>query len=55
MRQKNKFIVKVSSRKIKRLTPEQWITVFNSAEQMASEDPETHERTLFIISALKKN
>lgn len=53
IRQKNKFIRKQSGAKpIRRLSEMQWEMVIETAEMMASENPDEHERTLFIISAL---
>lgn len=53
IRQKSKFIRKYQGKpKIRRLTELQWQYVINTAEQMANNDPEMHERTLFIMSAL---
>lgn len=34
------------------LTPLQWSYVLETAEQMAAEEPEVHERTLFILATL---
>jgi site-specific recombinase XerD len=36
----------------RRITTEQWEYVIGTAEQMADDDPETHERTLFIMNGL---
>ncbi len=53
MRQKSKFLRKHQSQgKIRRLSPLQWDYVIEAAEQMAKNDPQTHERTLFIMNAL---
>ena len=53
IRQKSKFIQKQQGqRRIRRLSPKQWQYVINTAKQMASEQPELHERTLFILSIL---
>ena len=53
MRQKSKFIRKQQgSIKIRRLSELQWEYIMSTALQMAENDPNTHERTLFIISAL---
>lgn len=53
IRQKSKFIRRTQSpNKIRRLTQLQWQTVIQTAEKMASQDPDVHERTLFIMSAL---
>lgn len=53
LRQKGKFLRKRQAQnKIRRLSPLQWDVVIETAEQMAAEDPATHERTLFVMSAL---
>lgn len=53
IRQKSKFLRKQQGNaQIRRLSPLQWSYVIESAEQMASEDKTTHERTLFIMNAL---
>lgn len=53
IRQKSKFIRKrQGNRQIRRLSKEQWKYVIKSAEALADQQPEKHERTLFIISAL---
>ncbi len=52
IRQKSKFVQKRQSQKIRRLSELQWQTVINTAERMAEENPQSHERTLFILSAL---
>lgn len=53
MRQKSKFLRKHQSQgKIRRLSPLQWEYVVEAAELMAKTDPQTHERTLFIMNAL---
>ena len=53
IRQKGKFLRKrQAQQKIRRLSPVQWDVVIETAEEMAAEDPATHERTLFIMSAL---
>jgi site-specific recombinase XerD len=53
IRQKSQFIQKQQrTRRIRRLTPNQWQYVFNIAKQMAEEDPSKHERTLFMLSLL---
>jgi len=53
VRQKGKFLRKSQSQqRIRRLSPIQWDVVWETAESMAEEDPTTHERTLFILSAL---
>jgi len=53
IRQKKRYIQ--SEQKItpiRRLTAMQWKTLHQTAEEMAKEQPEIHERTLFIINAL---
>ena len=53
MRQKSKFLRKHQSQgKIRRLSPLQWDYVIETAEQLAREEPQVHERTLFIMNAL---
>lgn len=53
IKQKSKFIRKSqTSASIRRLTETQWKYVINTAKLMAEDNPEKHERTLFVISAL---
>ena len=53
MRQKSKYLRKHQSQgKIRRLSPLQWDYVIETAELLASDDPKTHERTLFVLTAL---
>ncbi len=53
IRQKSKFVRKQQSQQqIKRLTELQWLYVIKAAKVLAAADPEIHERTLFIMSAL---
>ncbi len=53
IRQKSKFLRKQQGPgKIRRLSELQWQIVIETAQQMATEKPEIHERTLFIMSAL---
>ncbi len=53
IRQKSKFLRKQQSkRQIRRLSELQWNYVIETAELMATENPELHERTLFIMTAL---
>ena len=53
IRQKSRFLQKQQGRpKIRRLTPNQWQYVINTAKQMAKEEPQKHERTLFMLSIL---
>lgn len=53
MRQKSKFVQKRQGlTKVRRLSQQQWQMVIEAAEWMAAENPQTHERTLFMISAL---
>ena len=53
LRQKSKFLRKQQSRgKIRRLSPLQWEFVIDAAENLAQEQPQVHERTLFIMNAL---
>lgn len=51
IRQKSKFIRKHQGKpKIRRLSDLQWQYVIEMAQQLADVDPETHERTLFMMS-----
>jgi len=53
IRQKSKFLRKHQSQsKIRRLSPLQWEFVVDAAESLAKQDPQAHERTLFIMNAL---
>ncbi len=53
IRQKSKFVQKRQSHTtVRRLSQQQWQTLIETAEQMAEEKPQSHERTLFMISAL---
>lgn len=53
IRQKSKFIRKQQTTTvIRRLSDLQWSYVIETAEKMANEKPEVHERTLFIMTAL---
>ncbi len=53
IRQKSKYLRKQSSQpKIRRLSDLQWAYVIETAEQLACEYPDRHERTLFIMNAL---
>ena len=53
IRQKSKYIrQKQTKTSVRRLTAEQWHTCLVTAKQMAEDNPESHARTLFIISAL---
>ena len=53
IRQKGKFLRKRQGQdKIRRLSQIQWDVVIETAEEMADHDPDTHERTLFIMTAL---
>ncbi len=53
IRQKSKFIRKRQSQtKIRRLSPLQWSYIIETAEKMAAENPDRHERTLFVMNAL---
>ncbi len=51
IRQKSKFGQKRQSHTtVRRLSQQQWQTLIETAEQMAEEKPQSHERTLFMIS-----
>ena len=53
IRQKSKFVQKRQGQTtVRRLSDRQWQTLIDTAEQLAEEDPEAHERTLFMISVL---
>jgi integrase len=53
IRQKSKFVQKRQGHTtVRRLSQQQWQTLIEAAEKMAEEKPESHERTLFIVSAL---
>lgn len=53
LRQKSKFIRKSqSAKKIRRLSNLQWQYVISIAQNLAEQQGEEHERTLFILSAL---
>lgn len=53
IRQKSKFLKKQQFKTIvRRISNLQWDYVIETAEQMAQENPEEHERTLFIITCL---
>ena len=53
IRQKSKFLRKHQSQsKIRRLSPLQWEFVVDAAESLAKQNPQLHERTLFIMNAL---
>ncbi len=53
IRQKSKFVQKRQGQtKVRRLSQLQWQMVIDTAEQMAADNPGSHERTLFMVSAL---
>lgn len=53
IRQKSKFVRKDQNRAIvKRISNIEWDYVLETAELLADENPETHERTLFIMNCL---
>ena len=53
IRQKSRYFRNLQGkRKIRRLSELQWEYVIETAEMMAKENPEKHEKTLFMISAL---
>ena len=53
VRQKSKFLRKQQGNtKIRRLSPLQWDSVIRLAHHLAKTDPQTHERTLFMMSML---
>ena len=53
IRQKSKFIRKIQDKpKIRRLSELQWSYVVQTAKELAEQNPDYHERTLFIMSAL---
>lgn len=53
IRQKSKFVRKKQhSSPVRRLSIKQWQTVIEAAQTMANQDPDKHERTLFILRLL---
>ena len=53
IRQKSRYLRKHQQKdKIRRLTVLQWSYVVETGEKLARDDPEQHERTLFVIQAL---
>jgi site-specific recombinase XerD len=53
IRQKSKFIRKRQGQsKVRRLSPLQWNYIVETAELMAADNPDRHERTLFVMNAL---
>ena len=53
LRQKSKYLRKHQSQgKIRRLSPLQWDYVIETAELLAKDNPQVHERTLFVLTAL---
>lgn len=53
IRQKSRYFRKQQNQKqVRRLSELQWNVLLETAEKMAIENPEHHERTLFILSAL---
>lgn len=53
IRQKSKFIRKDQNKKIvRRISTLEWEYVIETAEFMANEQPEKHERTLFLMNCL---
>lgn len=53
IRQKSKFVRKIQDKpKIRRLSELQWSYVIQTAKELAEQNPDCHERTLFIMSAL---
>ena len=53
LRQKSKFIqTRQGTRKIRRLSQQQWQTIIQATEKMALSEPGKGERSLFMISAL---
>ncbi|PCK03719.1 MAG: integrase [Alteromonadaceae bacterium] len=53
IRQKSKFLIKTQNIDVvRRVSNLQWEYVIDTTERMANEDPEKHERTLFIMNCL---
>jgi site-specific recombinase XerD len=53
IRQKSKFVQKRQGQtKVRRLSQQQWQTLIDTAQHMATQNPGAHERTLFMVSAL---
>jgi len=53
IRQKSQFVRKIQGQtKIRRLSELQWQYVINTAKDLAEQNPELHQRTLFVMSTL---
>jgi len=53
IRQKSKFVQKRQGQtRVRRLSNQQWQSVIDTVTRMADHEPQRHERTLFILSAL---
>jgi len=53
IRQKSRFVQKRQDHtKVRRLSTDQWNAILDTVTEMAEAQPQKHERTLFIISAL---
>jgi site-specific recombinase XerD len=53
IRQKSKFVQKRQGHTtVRRLSQQQWQMLIDTAEQLADENPESHERSLFMVSVL---
>jgi site-specific recombinase XerD len=52
IRQKGKFLVKKDQQIVRKLTDKQKIYVIDAVKKLAKSDPESHERSLFIIKCL---
>lgn len=53
IRQKSKYLQKRQTQAVvMRLTDQQWQACLSTGEQMADENPQVHERTLFMLSAM---
>ena len=53
IRQKSRYLQKTQQQKqVIRLSDEQWQACLKTAEEMADNNPDLHERTLFIITAM---
>ncbi|MCH8552382.1 MAG: site-specific integrase [Natronospirillum sp.] len=52
IRQKSKYLVSGQRREVRRLSNLQWDFVLETAEHLADEYPDRHERTLFVMQCL---
>ena len=52
IRQKSKFLTTPQRREVRRLSPLQWDFVLETVKMLADEEPDKHERSLFIMQCL---